>query len=80
MSERQSRDLLFEVHSALGCKICLTRPYWLKILRDKHPGSCAARNCMCRELWLNLWKYVGASPILTCISTIAGIESDLSAW
>jgi hypothetical protein len=38
MSGRQSRDLLFEVQSALGYKICITRPYWFKILRDKHPA------------------------------------------
>jgi len=32
-----ARDLLFEVTSVLGKRIRVTKTYWEKIVRDKHP-------------------------------------------
>ncbi len=37
MATERSRQVLFEVQSVLGRTIRLTRRYWLKIVRDKHP-------------------------------------------
>lgn len=79
MSKSKSRSLLFEVQSALGYKICITRSYWFKILRDKHPVMRGKEPHVQRTL-AEPWKCVGASMILMCISIIADTASGLSVW